>query len=516
MKEGYVDYILTTNFDDLMLKSCALFNFIPPVYDASNLNDFTTTTFLEKSVTYLHGQHHGQWLLNAEGEIDKVKTTVPKIFERICNGRTWIIVGYKGEDGILDKIAKIGSFENELYWVGYENEEPIDSIKILLLEKERMNAYYVPNYNSDSFFLQLHAEIDLHTPEIFNKPFTFLKEAINKIKDIEGDKELTKNINDRFITTKKWVDDAIINYETKESLEKITQEIIEDRVKEKFDNATYYLNKINDVVYEKASIALSELYNTWGLSLINNGLPNEAKDKFEMAIKLDSLNGWAHNNLGSVILDLAKQDNNLNLLKESFEKFEKASEIMPDNDAVFYNWGNALQERAKRTDNIDDHKKALEKFNTAIKINLKNSFTYNSKGLVLFNIAKFDSNNISLYKESIEQFKISIRLNSNNSAAYYNCATVLLNYYRVVSPELKEDILILATLHAQKGYDLAGLCYNMSCCFALLSDKINAFAYLKKSLENKEVPIEEIQKDSDWKDYLDDTEFNNIIAEFKQ
>ena len=28
LKEGLVDYVLTVNFDDLMLKACAMFNFI--------------------------------------------------------------------------------------------------------------------------------------------------------------------------------------------------------------------------------------------------------------------------------------------------------------------------------------------------------------------------------------------------------------------------------------------------------------------------------------------------------
>jgi hypothetical protein len=141
LKEGYVDYILTVNFDDLMLKATAMFNFIPPVYDVSILNDFTTTNFLEKSVTYLHGQHHGQWLLNAEGELQKVSATVPKIFERICHNRTWIIVGYSGEDEILDEIAKIGSFEDELYWIGHNDNNPNDKVLKKLLDDDNKNAY---------------------------------------------------------------------------------------------------------------------------------------------------------------------------------------------------------------------------------------------------------------------------------------------------------------------------------------------------------------------------------------
>ena len=90
LKLGYIDYILTVNFDDLMLRACALFNFLPPVYDIAILKDFTTTTLQEKSVTYLHGQHNGFWLLNTKEELDKVRASVPKILNRICHGRTWM------------------------------------------------------------------------------------------------------------------------------------------------------------------------------------------------------------------------------------------------------------------------------------------------------------------------------------------------------------------------------------------------------------------------------------------
>jgi tetratricopeptide (TPR) repeat protein len=310
LKEGYVDYILTTNFDDLLLRACGLFNFIPPVYDVSILNDFTTTTFLEKSVTYLHGQHHGQWLLNAEGEMDKVKTAIPKIFERICNGRTWIIIGYRGEDEILDEIAKLGSFENELYWIGYEKEEPIDKVKACLLEKERMNTYYVPKYNADSFFLKLHSEIGLHTPEIFNKPFSFLREVINNIKDIEeqsNNDDLFKNVNERFITTKNWVDDAIDNYENKESLEKFRQQIIEDRIKDNFENANNFYAVLKRGENLAASKELSSLFYNWALEMHNEyevtkeeKLFHEAVSKYKIAIELDPNYEMSYYNLSSL------------------------------------------------------------------------------------------------------------------------------------------------------------------------------------------------------------------------
>ena len=87
LQNDFADYVLTVNFDNLMLRALALYNIFPPTYDMAILKDLTTTTFPEKSVVYLHGQHHGLWLLNTEDEMGKVAKTVPRIFDRISNKR---------------------------------------------------------------------------------------------------------------------------------------------------------------------------------------------------------------------------------------------------------------------------------------------------------------------------------------------------------------------------------------------------------------------------------------------
>jgi len=102
--EGYVDYVLTVNFDNLMLRALALFNNFPATYDMAILKDLTTTSFKEKSVVYLHGQHHGLWLLNTAEEMAKVKEIIPPILHGIKNQRPWIFIGYSGEDPIFEHV----------------------------------------------------------------------------------------------------------------------------------------------------------------------------------------------------------------------------------------------------------------------------------------------------------------------------------------------------------------------------------------------------------------------------
>ena len=107
--EGFVDYILTVNFDDLALRALALYNIFPPVYDLSILKDLTTTTLDTGSLTFLHGRHNGLWQLNTHEEMAKIHTgnIAGSILNKIANNRPWIVVGYSGDDFIFDHLVSL-------------------------------------------------------------------------------------------------------------------------------------------------------------------------------------------------------------------------------------------------------------------------------------------------------------------------------------------------------------------------------------------------------------------------
>ncbi|MBO6185601.1 MAG: hypothetical protein J6O88_13085 [Chryseobacterium sp.] len=463
LKEGLIDYVLTSNFDDLMLKACAMFNFIPPVYDVSILNDFTTTTFLEKSVTYLHGQHHGQWLLNAVGELTKVKDAIPKIFERICNNRTWIVVGYSGEDELLNEIAKIGSFENELYWVGY-NESPLsEQVKKKLFSNSRTNAYHIKGYDSDSFFLKLHSELGIQTPEIFNKPFSFLKTMLETVRDIQIDKKsehktLFEGVQERMEISKKQVSEAIELIENKESEEQLMQRIIEKAIKHDFSikDAVIFEAEIEKNKYGKALKTLGNYYGEWGIEKAKSFRQNHSKVDLEDAIanlkkgmEFNPSNPLMYSNLAIItfeeiifnegpnefdkVLDLFHEAENLEsdyqlycnwgialshmgeitkeekYFKQSFLKFEKAIEINPLYKDVYFNWARALDEFSKINNDKEILREIVSMYKKALSVDDKNIETRNYLGISLKNLATIE-NDDKLFKESIEVLRRALQM----------------------------------------------------------------------------------------------------------
>ncbi len=306
MSNDFIDYVLTINFDNLMLRALSLFNIFPPTYDMAILKDLTTTTFKEKSVVFLHGQHHGLWLLNTQEEMKKVKVIVPRIFDSIKDKRPWIFLGYSGDDPIFEHIKNLGRFDNGLYWITHNNNKLNEKVK-KFLNTSNTNAFIIEGYDSDSFMLKLNTELELEQPKIINKPFTSLREMLNSIVDIDDDEHF-KGIKERLEISKKQVDKAIKQFEEgkiasnqdmqKESkIDLLKKEVINLLIKEEYDSDR--INKIDKKVKavndKELNSLLAGLHSNWGTYLGNLAKTKEGKEADE-------------------------------LYKEAFEKFQKAIE----------------------------------------------------------------------------------------------------------------------------------------------------------------------------------------------
>ncbi|ROH92794.1 hypothetical protein EGI15_11280 [Chryseobacterium cucumeris] len=487
LKEGCIDYILTVNFDDLMLKACALFNFIPPVYDVSVLNDFTTTNFLERSVTYLHGQHHGQWLLNAEGELSKVRASIPKIFDRICHNRTWIVIGYSGEDELVNEIAKIGSFENELYWVGHNEKSLSEKVKTELFDRPRMNAYHIQGYDSDSFFLKLHSELKLKTPEIFNKPFSFLNNMMDQVTDIVIDekskhKGLFNGIKDRVEISKKQVGEAIVTIENKEDEDTLIQKIIEMTIKEDFsiENAEEMGKIIIANNYNKAKEVLGDFYNDWAVKVIkeegDNSKYGKALDLLNKANSLNVNQVTYFNNWGIVLTSFATMKKSKELFNESFDKFKMALDIDPQDITAMINWAYSLSNLAYLENSKELYEEAFEKYEELLKrgIDEKDSFVFDTWA---------------------------------NSLLFY--------YYLIEDEKIKDDILNSALEKAQKGYENGSSPYNLACAYSLKNETKKALSLLNESLDKNLITVSHIEKDKDWDNFRKNKEFIDLLDQYR-
>lgn len=151
MKCGYVDRILTTNFDPLLVKACALVGEFPAVYDFAASQAFKPADVPEKAIFYLHGQRSGFKLLHTQEDMESLGKSIQPVFRDAGRGRTWIVVGYSGEnDPVFTQLAQVECYDHNFYWVAYKDSVPGEHVRKLLGNKKRM--YQLQGYDSDGFF----------------------------------------------------------------------------------------------------------------------------------------------------------------------------------------------------------------------------------------------------------------------------------------------------------------------------------------------------------------------------
>ncbi len=586
----FVDYVLTVNFDNLLLRALSLFNEFPPTYDMAILNDLTTTSFKKKSVVYLHGQHHGLWLLNTPEEMEKVRETVPRIFDSIKSGRPWVFLGYSASDPIFDHIKKLGRFDNGLYWVTYQDNDPKDNVR-KFLGKQNTNAYLIKDYDADSFMLKLNSELGLGQPAIIDRPFSSLKKLLNNIVDIDEEDHF-KNVKQRLTIAHKQVDEAIKQFEegkVRKSTPDIRRSSEIDLLKKKIINLivaeNYSYSKIkniksraeklnddgvNDLVagyYVNRGISLGELadtkegkeaedlyrqafikfqeaidikpdkhdaYYNWGFGLGKladtkegkeaEDLYRQAVEKYQKSTEIKHDGHDAYHNWGASLGKLADTKEGReaeDLYRQAFEKYQKAIEIKPDKYAAYYNWGTELGKLAdtKEGKEAEDlYRQAFIKFQEAIDIKPDKHDAYYNWGFGLGKLAdtKEGKESEDLYWQAVKKYQKAIDIKPSKYEAIQSLGSVLGKLADTKEDKEAEDLYRQAYDRFKEAVELGGSAYNLSCHYALKSDKENAFLYLKKSLTNGEITSKFVMGDEDWVNYHSNRDFINLINKYKK
>ena len=183
LKERFVDRILTTNFDPLIVRACAFVREEPAVYDLPTLahREFKPDRIALPAVFYLHGQHSGVIHLNTDADFERYGEAVWPVIESTNDDCTWIVVGYSGEnDPTISQFEKLEKFEQRLYWVTWNDEKPCARVTKML--ESSKNAYLVRGYDADRFFVSLARELDCFPPQLLLEPFTHLSKLVDLVR----------------------------------------------------------------------------------------------------------------------------------------------------------------------------------------------------------------------------------------------------------------------------------------------------------------------------------------------
>ena len=277
-----------------------------------------------------------------------------------------------------------------------------------------------------------------------------------------------------------------------------------------------------------------EAYSNWGLALMElakikfgseaEELYKDACKKYNKATQYKPDFYEAYNNWGSALRELAKMKSGSEtekLYKEAFEKYKLATLARPNFYGTYYNWGNALMDLAE----IKSGSKAVELYNEAFeKYELTTTYkqdyyyAYNNWGNALIALAKTKSGSEAetLYNEAFEKFKKATTYKKDKHEAYYNWGNALVKLAKTKSGSEAETLYNEAVEKFKLAIKHGGDAYYLACLCAIRNQKAEALKYLERTLSRKEITVDFVEQDEDWKNLRNDPDFQDLLSRYKK
>lgn len=158
VRAGFVDRVMTPNYDNLLLRACAEKGIFPAVYDFSGAERCEPPEpWPSPAIVHLQGQRSGFVLLDHDEARALHAARLAPLFRRdAASARPFLVVGFDGEPGdpILSCLASAGVFEYHLFWVA-EGDAPLSSALVQAIGSPRTRAVAVRAATADAFLQAL-------------------------------------------------------------------------------------------------------------------------------------------------------------------------------------------------------------------------------------------------------------------------------------------------------------------------------------------------------------------------
>jgi tetratricopeptide (TPR) repeat protein len=393
MREGYIDHVLTVNFDPLVIRACAFLGLFPAVYDLAASPLFNSADIPDQAVFYLHGQHTGFVLKYTTKECEEQSRHLGQVFDHAGRRRPWLVVGYSGDnDPVFEHLAGVERFDFRLYWVGYKDNPPIADVRTKLLEAGK-DAFLVPGLTADDFFVTLAQELDCFPPEFVKNPLSHLDRLFERVGPYTIPGQESSDVTD---SARKLIRDAIEHFKDPPATadgsvaqpataEDVTLQALKANfllMGGRYDEVLTYLPANGSPAPPEIAEPVSWAYIMQGAALANQAkqktgaeaerLYELACEKYAQALALKPDMHVALYNWGRALFNQAKlktDKGGAHLFALAGEKFEQALALKPDMHEALYNWAVALSDQAKLKAGVEANRLltlAAEKYGQAL------------------------------------------------------------------------------------------------------------------------------------------------------
>ena len=528
MKAGFVDRVLTTNFDLLFVRACALLGRFPAVYDFAASQLFKAADIPDQAVFYLHGQRTGFALMNTEEECKKHSDLLAPVFEDAGKGRVWLVVGYGGEnDPVFDHLAKVSRFDNKLYWIVYRDDEPAEHVRKHLLVEGKY-AFYVKGFDADDFFVTLAQRLNSFPPDFISKPFSHLDSLLEIITPYTLPGQATQvDVTDE---ARKLIRTAIGAYENAKNAQSLAQNYLMKGIYDKIiallpknaKDLTPALVKLASWAYLMRGNALSAQAKTKTGKEVNRLFVLAGK-KYQAALKIKPDTHEALYNWGNVLYYQAGTktgDEADRLFVLAGEKYQAAIKIKPDKHEALNNWGLALHEQAKTKTGKEANRLfvlAGKKYQAALKIKPDYHEALNNWGLALYRQAKTKTGEKAdhLFALAGEKYQAALKIKPDKHEALNKWGYALFSQAKTKTGKEADRLFTQSKDLLLKAESISSgiSAYNIACWCAIRGQENECRKWLEKCLNLKVMPSRQhLEKDRDLEKVREKPWFKAILA----
>jgi tetratricopeptide (TPR) repeat protein len=441
---NFVRIVLTTNFDDILLRALQLYFEIPAIIDADSTHTLMTNSVFTQ-IAYLHGRLSSYRQRHTERELLQAMPEFESFMVSVLKDHGLVVVGYRGGDEAPMKILmrvlekRRAGPGGGLFWVSFEREPEKLSVNAQRILKLK-DTYWLGGWDADTFFEKLCAGpgIGLSLPDFLSDPKQFAKRiegilperargpwselqepgpapAIFEVEPIVLSSQEVRATDTSLevsslnagthtvMPERRTPEETIALYELSLGPEPNDRKGFVDLA-----NALYLVNRYEEALekYRRATELdpdSAEAFANWGQALQALGRDEEALEKYRRATEITPGYAWALAHWGHALQKLGRND-------EALEKYRRATEINPDYAWAFVHWGQVLKK-------LDRDEEALEKYRRATEITPGYAFALANWGQTLQKLGRIE--------EALEKYRQATEINPDYAWALANSGQAL-------------------------------------------------------------------------------------------
>ena len=196
---GYVQRVLTVNFDNVLARACGLCGIYPATYDYATGATPLTGHIIPPSIIHLHGQGYGARLINDRSETAEHTRLIVPLLRQTLADFPLLVVGYSGLcDPIFTTLEENYGGQETLHWCSYANE-PEPHLEPLI---KKAQVHHYGGVDSDTFLVHLAQLLECFPPTVFKTPVEHLRHEIKNVvpfplRDRDGEVDVLSEMQTR-------------------------------------------------------------------------------------------------------------------------------------------------------------------------------------------------------------------------------------------------------------------------------------------------------------------------------